>query len=316
MARLNLPTAVIPIGRLRRTELTCPAHSRRMMEKAAASQADEVIFDLEDACAPSQKIAARLTLIEALRTLEFSAKVVALRPNGVHTGLFYRDLIEVVEAAGQRLDTVVLPKVQSPDDVRFADRLLTQIEQSSGLAPGRIRLEVLIESAAGLLAAGEIARASPRMDSLIFGVADYAGDVGMRRFQDDSSLFLYPRAHIVAAAKSAGLQAIDSVTVQYKDLERCRAEAEAAARMGFDGKWAIHPDQLEPINGAFTPSREELARALALFETYAAADAERGTGAITEGDEMIDAASLRVEWNKIEIGRRAGLLDSSDRLVP
>jgi citrate lyase subunit beta/citryl-CoA lyase len=285
------------------------------MAKAAASLADEVILDLEDACAPSQKVAARQTLIEVLKTADFGDKVVAFRPNGVQTGLFYRDVIEVVEAAGARLHVLVLPKARGPQDVHFADQLLTQIEQSAGLVPGRIRLEVLIESAAGLLAAREIATASPRLDSLIFGIADYAGDLGMRQFQEDPALFHYPRAHIVAAAKSAGLQAIDAVTVQYKDLARCRSDSEAAARLGFDGKWAVHPNQLVVINEAFTPTRDELSRAILLLERYAAADTEAGEGAITEAGEMIDAATLRVEWKKIEIGRKVGLLDSADRLI-
>ena len=314
MARLTFPFTAAA-GRFRRSELTSPAHSPGMMAKAAASLADEVIFNLEDACASSQKVQARRTLIEALRGLDFGDKLVAFRPNEVETGLFYRDLIEVVEQAGPRIDAVVLPKARGVEDVQFADQLLTQIEQSAGLARGRIRLEVLIESAAGLLAAPAIARASPQTDTLIFGIADYAGDVGMRQFQDEPALFHYPRAHIVAAAKAAGLQAIDAVTVQYKDLDRCRADSEAAARLGFDGKWAIHPNQLPVINTAFMPTREELERALLLFERYAAADVERGEGAIAEGDEMIDAASLRVEWKKIELGRRAGLLDSADRLV-
>jgi citrate lyase subunit beta/citryl-CoA lyase len=316
MSRLTFPSASGAAGRLRRTELTCPANSPKMMAKAAASTADEIIFDLEDGCAASQKEEARRTLVEALRDLDFGGKVVAFRPNAVQTGLFYRDLIEVVEGAGTAIDAVVLPKARGPEDVRFADQLLTQIEQSAGLAVGRIRLEVLIESAVGLLAAREIAKASARLDSLIFGIADYAGDLGMRQFQEDPTLFHYPRSHIVVAAKAAGLQAIDAVTVQYKDLARCRSDSEAAAKLGFDGKWAIHPNQLSVINEAFTPTREELQRALHLFERYAAADTERGSGAIADGDEMIDAASLRVEWKKIEIGRKAGLLDSADQLVP
>jgi len=303
------------VGRFRRTELTCPADSAKMMAKAVASAADEVIFDLEDACAPSQKVAARKTLVQALKTTDFGDKIVAFRPNGVQTALFYRDVIEVVEAAGNALDVLVLPKARGPEDVRFAAQLLTQVEQAVGLAPGRIRLEVLIESAAGLLAAAEIARASPRLDSLIFGIADYAGDVGMRQFQEDRALFHYPRAHIVAAAKAAGILAIDAVTVQYKDLARCRADAEAAAQLGFDGKWAIHPDQLAVINAAFTPDRDELRRALQICEAYGQAEGARGRGAIAQGSEMIDAASLRVEWKKIAIGRKAGLLDADDRLI-
>jgi citrate lyase subunit beta/citryl-CoA lyase len=315
MARLTFPYAIASVDRLRRSELICPANNARMMAKAASAPADIVIFDLEDACPPSEKVEARRALVEALRTLDFGPRLRAFRANGVQSGLFYRDVIEVVEAAGDVLDVLVLPKVSGAGDVKFASDLLSQVERNTDLAVGRIRLEVLIESAAGLLAAREIALASPRLESLIFGIADYAGDVGMRRFQDDPALFHYPRAHIVAAAKAAGLQAIDSVTVQYKDLARCRSDAEGAARLGFDGKWAIHPDQLPVINAAFTPSREELQAALSIIEAYAQAGAERGEGAISRDGEMVDVASLRVEWKKVEAGRKAGLLDDDDRLI-
>jgi len=294
---------------VRRSELTCPAHSLKMMAKAAGSSADEVIFDLEDACALSQKVGARHTLIEAFKTLDFGGKVRAFRPNGVRTRFFYRDVIEVVEAAGAKLDVLVLPKALGPDEVLFADRLLTQVEENVGLPVGRIRIEALIESAAGLLKAEAIAACSPRMASLIFGIADYAGDVGARDFREDGpALFHYPRAHIVAAARAAGLDAIDHVTVQYKDLERCRVEAEQAGRLGFDGKWAIHPSQVDVINQAFTPTKPELERALQILEAYRKADVGEGLGAITLGDEMIDAASLRVEWKRIAVARKAGLL--------
>lgn len=302
---------------VRRSELTCPAHSLKMMAKAAASSADEVIFDLEDACAVSQKVEARKTLVEALSTLEFGGKVRAFRPNGIRTRYFYRDVIDVLEAAGRFVDVVVIPKVDSADDVRFVDRLVTQIEENMGLPVGRIKLEILIESAKGLLRAEEIAACSPRNASLIFGVADYAGDVGARALEGDHfAAFHYPKSHLIAAARAAGIDAIDSVTLQLRDLERVRRDSEAGARMGFDGKWAVHPAHLEPIHQAYSPSRPELERALAIMEVYAKADQEQGAGAIVFEDQMVDAASLRVEWRKIAIARRIGLLDADDRLVP
>jgi len=165
---------------IRRSELVCPAHSLKMMEKAAAGEADEVIFDLEDGCAPSQKVVARKTLVEAFRTLDFRGKIRAFRANGIDTKFFYRDVIDVVEAAGDRIDVLVVPKVQDASDVHFADRLLTQIEHSMGWVAGRIKLEVLIESARSVLHAGHIAAASPRLAALIFGVVDYAGNIGAR----------------------------------------------------------------------------------------------------------------------------------------
>jgi citrate lyase subunit beta/citryl-CoA lyase len=300
---------------VRRSELTCPASSLKMMAKAAASDADEVILDLEDAVAVSQKAAARATLVEALRTLDFGGKVRAFRVNGPQTPWCYRDLVDVVEAAGRHVDVVVVPKVDGPEDVHFVDRLLTQVERASGLPVGRIRLEVLLESARGVLAAERIAGASGRLASLVFGIADYAGDVGARDFKDAPyERFAYARSHLVAAARAAGLNAIDAVTVQFRDLGRVEADARAGAALGFDGKWAIHPSHLAPIHAAYTPTREELTRALALLEAYRRADVEAGSGAIVFGEEMVDAASLRVEWRKLAVARRAGLLDENDRL--
>lgn len=290
---------------VRRTELTCPGHSLKMLEKAAASEADEVIFDLEDACAASQKEAARVTVAQALRAVPFTGgKVRAYRVNGVDTAWCYRDLVDVLEASGAFVDVVVVPKVRDPDEVKFVDRLITQLEAAKRLAPGRIRLEVLIETARGLLNAFEIASASPRVASLIFGVADYAGDVGAKDFRTDSEQFAYPRAHLLAAARAAGVDAIDAVTVQYKDLAQVERDARHAARLGFDGKWAIHPAQLPIINAAFTPTAEELARAQRIIDAYAKADAEAGLGAIVVDDEMVDAATLKVERKKLEIAAK------------
>jgi citrate lyase subunit beta/citryl-CoA lyase len=302
---------------VRRSELTCPGDSPKMMQKAAGSDADEVIFDLEDAVAVTRKEAARKTVAEALSTLDFGGKLRAFRPNGVRTRYFYRDVIDVLEAAGRFVDVVVLPKVYGEEDVLFADRLITQVEEACGLEPGRIRLEVLVESARAVLHAEAIAACSPRMDSLIFGVADYAGDVGARTFKGNpGQLFHYPRSHLVAAARAAGIAAIDAVTVQFRDLGQVSADAEDGAALGFDGKWAIHPSHLGPIHAAYTPTRQELERSLAVLDAYARADREQGRGAIVLGDEMIDAASLRVEWKKVAVARKAGLLDASGRLLP
>lgn len=296
---------------VRRSELTCPAHSLKMMTKAADSAADEVIFDLEDACAVSQKVAARKTLVEALCSLNFKGKLRAFRPNAVDTKYFYRDVIDVVEAAGKFIDVVVLPKVYTANDVLFADRLLTQIEENSGLPVGRIQLEVLIESAKSVLRAEEIAACTPRMASLIFGIADYAGDVGAKLTAD----FGYAKSQLIAAARAAGIAAIDGVTLQFRDLSQVSKDSVAGSELGFDGKWAIHPTHIDPIHAAYTPTREELTRSLAIMEAYAKADREKGTGAIVFEDEMVDAASLRVEWKKIAVAKKAGLIDSANRVV-
>ena len=294
---------------VRRSELACPASSLKMMTKAAASAADEVIFDLEDGCALSQKAAARKTLIEAFQTLDFKGKIRAFRTNGVETKFFYRDVIEVVEAAGKNIDVIVLPKVHEAADVLFADRLVTQIEQNVGLPVGQIKLEALIESAKGVLHAEEIAASSPRLAALIFGSADYAGDIGARGpLRDQFTLYHYPKAKTVAAARAAGIQVIDGITVQFRDLEQCERDARDAAEMGFDGKWAIHPDQIDVINEAFTPSPVEIARASEILDLYRKADQDSGTGVIVHKDEMVDAASLHAEWKKLAIARKVGLI--------
>ncbi len=294
---------------VRRSELACPAHSLKMMAKAAASDADEVVFDLEDGCAPSQKIAARKTLIEAFNTLDFRGKIRAFRPNGIHTKFFYRDVIEVVEAAGSKIDVIVLPKIKEATDVLFADLLLTQIEQNIGLRVGCIRLEALIESAKAVLHAEQIAASTPRLASLIFGVLDYAGNIGARDpVREQFALYHYPKAKTVAAARAAGIDVIDGVTLQFRDLQQCEQDARSAAQMGFDGKWAIHPDQVPVINGIFTPSPEETTRAREIIDLYEKADADIGTGVIVYKDEMVDAASLPIERRKLAIAKKTGLL--------
>ena len=294
---------------VRRSELACPAHSLKMMAKAAASEADEVIFDLEDGCAPSQKIPARQTLMEAFQTLDFGAKVRAFRPNGLHTKFFYRDVIEVVEAAGNKIDVVVLPKVQDASDVLFADRLLAQIELNIGLPVGRIRLEALIESARAVLHAEAIAASTPRLAGLIFGVVDYAGNIGARDpVREQFALYHYPKAKTVAAARAAGIDVVDGVTLQFRDLPQCEQDARCAAQMGFDGKWAIHPAQVSVINRVFTPSQEEITRAQEIIALYEKADADSGLGAVVYKDEMVDAASLPIERKKLAIAKKTGLL--------
>jgi citrate lyase subunit beta/citryl-CoA lyase len=280
-----------------------------MMAKAAAGDADEVIFDLEDGCAPTQKIAARQALIEAFNTLDFHGKIRAFRANGLETRFFYRDVVDVVEAAGAGIDVLVVPKVQDASDVLFADRLLTLIEHNMGWEIGRIKLEVLIESAAAVLHAEDIAAATPRLAALIFGVVDYAGNIGARDpVREQFTLYHYPKAKTVAAARAAGIDVIDSVTLQFRDLELCEHDARLAAQMGFDGKWAIHPDQVGVINRVFTPSGEELQRAREILDAYEKSDRGSGVGAFVYKDEMVDAASLPIERRKLAIAKKVGLI--------
>lgn len=291
---------------VRRSELACPGHSLKMMTKAAASAADEVIFDLEDGCGLSQKEGARKTVAEAFQTLDFKGKIRAFRTNGIHTKFFYHDVVEVVEAAGANIDVMVIPKVNDAADVQFADGLLTEIENRKDLPPGRIKLEVLIESAKGVLHVEQIAFSSSRLAALIFGSADYAGDMGIRGPMNEQA-YLYPRSRMLVAARAAGIQAIDSVTFQFRDLEQCERDARSALEMGFDGKWAIHPNQVEVIHRVFTPSAKEIARAREILDLYHQAGQESGSGVIVYKDQMVDEANLHSERRTLSIAKKLGL---------
>ncbi|HLY32513.1 MAG TPA: CoA ester lyase [Ktedonobacterales bacterium] len=297
---------------IRRTELACPGHSLSMMAKAAATEADQVMFDLEDAVALSQKEAARQTVIQALTTIErgnLPPKLYTFRPNGLATRFFYRDLIDVIEAAGAHLDGIVIPKVNDPADVLFVDRLLTQIELNMGLAGGRIAIEALIESAEGVLHAEQIAKATPRMAGLIFGLMDFAGDIGAKELGDEQFFYYnYAKAKVIVAARAARIACIDGVTLAVRDLAACERDAAMASRMGFEGKWAIHPAQVPVINAAFTPTADEIAKAQRIITAYERADTAQGLGALVIDDQMIDAATLTVERRRLAIARRAGLL--------
>lgn len=293
---------------VRRSELTVPGHSLKMMSKAAASHADQVMFDLEDACAVSQKVEARRTVIEAFNTLDFHGKIRAFRPNNIRTRFFYRDLIEVVEAAGRNIDVVVIPKCYGPEDVLVVDRLLSGIEENMGFEVGRIKLEVLIESADAVLHAEQIAKCTPRMGGLIFGLVDFAGDIGAQELGGEQFFYYnYAKAKCIAAARAAGITVVDGVTLTIRDPEACRRDAQMGARMGFDGKWAIHPSQIEIIHEAYTPGAQAIARAKHIIEAYEQADVQGGLGAIVIDDQMVDAALLRVEWRTLAIARKAGL---------
>ena len=258
---------------VRRTELTVPGHSLKMMAKAAASNADQVMFDLEDACAVSQKVEARKSIIEALNTLDFKGKIRTFRPNNIRTKFFYRDLIEVVEAAGQNIDAVVIPKCYGAEDILFVDRLLTQIEENMGFEIGRIKLEVLIESADAVLHAEQIAKCTPRMGGLIFGLVAFAGDIGAQEMGGEQFFYYnYAKAKCIVAARAAGITVVDGVTLAIRDNEACRRDAQMGARMGFDGKWAIHPTQIDIINEVYTPTSDEIAKARHIIDEYEKAD--------------------------------------------
>lgn len=296
-------------ARVRRSELTTPGHSVKMIEKAVGTGADLVMMDLEDACAVSQKVAARDSVIEAANEVDWGNTLRCFRPNNLHTEFFFDDMVRVVSEAGKNLDIIILPKTEAPEEVRYVDQLLTHLERRAGLPVGKIGLEVLIESCGAVLEVEKIARASSRLEALIFGVADYAADTGAALRPDINTDFTYARQKIVNAAHANGLEAIDCVTINFRDLDQVRTDAEVGRRMGFDGKWCIHPKHVEIVNEVYTPKKDEIARAKDFIERYRQADVDEGLGAIVIGDEMVDKATIRVEERKLQVAKKAGLLN-------
>jgi len=259
--------------RLRRSELATPGSSRKMMEKAAASDADLVFLDLEDAVAPAQKEPARDHVVRALRELDWGKKLRAVRVNAADTRWAHDDVIALVEGAGVHLDLLILPKVKAPRDVWFFETLLEQLELKLGLGK-RIGLEALIEEAAALARVEEIAASSPRLEALILGFGDLSASQGVRLALAagyPGDLWHYARARVVVAARAHGLDAIDGPFANYRDAEGYRREATWASTLGFVGKWAIHPSQIEIANDVFAPTEQEIALARRMCEAYEAA---------------------------------------------
>ena len=282
--------------------LYVPASRPNMIEKAAASEADAVCIDLEDAVAADEKAASRANVIRACRELDFGRKIKAFRINGIDTPFGYRDLIEVVEEVGDRIDVVMMPKAHLPQDVRFVCMLLTQIEHAKGFER-QIGLEVQIESAKGFMYLREISEASPRLQALIFGPGDYSATMQMpvaNIGELDENDHLYPghRWHavmhgVVAAARAQGLRAIDGPFAGYRDTAGLEKSARIARVMGFDGKQCIHPSQIPIVHRIFSPSPDEVAHAKAVVEAYDEA-AKAGRGAIGRDGKMIDYANIRM----------------------
>ena len=307
--------------RPRRSCHAVPGSSERFLAKAASLDADEVFLDLEDAVAESEKARARELVIGALRERDFGRATVVVRVNGTETPHFYRDLVDVVEQAGDRLHAIMLPKVRTPGDVEMTDKLLTGIERARGLPAGAIGIEAQIEDATGLLACEAIAAASPRMETLIFGPGDYSAAVGIpittiggtpEHYPGDHLNYVYSR--LVVAARAAGIQAIDGPYAAFDDEDGLRARARLARALGMDGKWTIHPRQIPVVNEVFTPTREEWERAEALLAAYGDA-ADEGRGAAMFDGEMIDEANRKMAERLAEAGRAAGyqLLPDSEQ---
>lgn len=302
---------------MRRSELATPASSEKMIAKAAASAADLVFLDLEDAVAPAQKEASRGNVVRALTGLDWGSKTRACRINGVRTPWCFGDLVDVVSGAGRALDVIIVPKVTGPRDVWFVDDLLGQLESKLGLPPGGIGLELLIEESEALARVEEIAGCSPRVEALILGVGDLSASQGMRGGHvgapdGDPDVPAYPgdvwhyaRNRVITAARANGLHPIDGPYAGIGDPEGYRASAGLAATLGAVGKWCIHPGQIGIANEVFAPTRSELDRAIAVVSAVREAE-ERGLGAAVHEGSMIDAASLRIFEAVIERARQCG----------
>jgi citrate lyase subunit beta/citryl-CoA lyase len=288
--------------RSRRSELATPASSERMCEKSASSGADLVFLDLEDACAPIAKEGARATAVAALTELDWGRTVRAVRVNGLDTPWCHDDIIEVVTGAGDALDVLIVPKARTARDVWWVDVLLTQLETKLRRTR-RIGLEVLVEESEGLANAAEIARSSDRLEAIIFGAGDLSASQRARVDGNFDPVSEYPgdfwhfaRFQVVTAARAAGIDAIDAPYPAYQDPDGYRRSATHASLLGFDGKWAIHPSQIEIAHEVFSPTPDEVAAAHRAIEDYRASEAS-GVGAIGRDGRLVDAAHMRLAEN-------------------
>lgn len=284
-----------------------------MLAKSPTLPADEVFLDLEDSVAPLAKEEARHHVIEALKNNNWGDKTVVLRINSIDTQWAADDLKTVVEGAGQFLDCIMIPKVQHAHEVLFVDHMLRMIETNSEL-DGRIGLEIQIETATGLRNIYGIAHASDRAETLIFGPADMSASLGLPTVTAGLPMPGYPGDHwhwvleaILVAARDANLQAIDGPYLLIKDLDGFRDMSLRARALGYDGKWALHPGQIDVLNEVFTPTQEEYDKAEALLEAYKEATEVDNRGAVMFGNEMIDEASRKMAVQFAERGRAAGM---------
>jgi citrate lyase subunit beta / citryl-CoA lyase len=299
--------------RARRSCLSVPGSSPKMLGKAPTLPADQVFMDLEDSVAPLAKDEARGNVIDALKNNDWGDKLVVVRINSIDTQWAADDLKTVVEAAGSYLDCVMVPKVQYAHEIHFVDHMLRMIETNFGLEK-RIGIEAQIETATGLENINEIAHASDRIETLIFGPADMSASLGLPTVTAGLPMPGYPGDHwhwvlerILVAARDAGLQAIDGPYLLIKDLDGFREMSMRARALGYDGKWALHPGQIDVLNEVFTPTQEEYDKAEALLAAYKHATDIEVRGAVMFGNEMIDEASRKMAVQFAERGRAAGL---------
>ncbi len=277
--------------RLRRSELSTPGTSEKMLAKAAASEADLVFCDLEDSVAPAHKEAARKLVVDALTTLDWGRKTKAVRINSVETRWWRDDVTEVVGGAKDALDLVIVPKVKTPDDVHSVTTLLSELGSEAAV-------EVLIEEAQALVNVEDIAGCDPRVEAVIFGPGDFSASQGVRwgllgQATWEGDVWGYHRSRIIVAARAAGIEAVDGPFANFRNLDGYRTEALRAALIGYAGKWAIHPDQIAIANEVFSPTADEIASAQQVVDAYRQVE-DAGEGAAGVGGVMIDAATVRI----------------------
>jgi citrate lyase subunit beta/citryl-CoA lyase len=285
-----------------------------MLGKGPGIPADMVFLDLEDAVAPKEKETARDKVVAAIRGNDWGEKVLCVRVNDWSTKWTVYDVLAVVGGAGERLDEIMLPKVESAAQVVAADLLLAQVEQASGLPIGHIGIEAQIETTRGLINVEEICAASPRLETIVFGPADFAASMEMPVLTGGVQIPDYPGDHfhyvfskILMAGRANGLQVIDGPYLYIQDPDGFHDYCHRTHTLGYDGKWALHPDQVAILNEVFSPTQEQFDRACAILEAYRAATEDEGRGAVMFGEEMIDEASRKMAIKFVSRGARAGL---------
>ena len=302
----------------RRTCHATPGSNEKMLGKAPGLGADQVFLDLEDSVAPLEKEAARAKVVRAINEQDWGDTVLCVRVNAWDTEWTYRDVTYVVEHASERLDEIMLPKVQSAAEVVALDLLLTQIEKATGRT-SRIGIEAQIETAQGLINVEEICAASDRLETIIFGPADFAASTEMPVLTGGVQIPEYPGDHfhyvfakILMAGRANGLQVIDGPYLKIRDLDGLRDYAMRTRILGYDGKWSLHPDQVTVINEVYTPTQDQFDHAFDLLEAYRVATTEGDRrGAVMFGDEMIDEASRTMALKFVSRGERAGMTRSA-----
>jgi len=286
----------------------------RFLEKAPSVPADMTFLDLEDSVAAAEKQSARSRVVEAIRKLDWDDRVLGVRLNGWASPWTYLDAIEVVGRSGERLEVVILPKVQSAAEVTALDLLLRQLELNSGLPAGHIGIEAQIETARGLINVEEICAASPRLEAVVFGPADFAASIEMPVLTGGIQIAEYPGDHfhyvfskILMAGRANGIQVVDGPFLKIREPEPFRDYCKRAHALGYDGKWALHPDQVTILNEVFSPTQEQFDRAWDILDAYEMATEHEGKGAVMFDEEMIDEASRKMALKFVSRGERASL---------